>query len=219
MIDDEDGRAEVQQRIEEALPAVHRLAMTSKRPSWISLEDLRQEAALGLVESAHRFDPGREALLQTYAAPRARGRIIEAIRKGTLFGNRSIRGLLEVADGVEDAGAEDPFSDPEETKATIGAFIEASIFAMWLADSFGPVRGGDGHASTAYDARAALDLVRRELDPDDQTLLEMRYWRDLSWKEIGAETGATEDAVKCRHKRILAKLRDKLLGGSTHERL
>ncbi len=217
MIDDDDGRArEVQHRIEEALPAVHRLAMTSRRPSWISLDDLRQEAALGLVESAHRFDPGREALLQTYAAPRARGRIIEAIRKGTLFGNRSIRGLLEVADGVEDAGAEDPFSDPEETKATIGSFIEASIFAMWLADTFG-AREGNGHAAAAYDARAALDLVRRELDPDDQTLLEMRYWRDLSWKEIGAEIGATEDAVKCRHKRILAKLRDKLLGGSSRD--
>ncbi len=148
MIDDDDGRArEVQHRIEEALPAVHRLAMTSRRPSWISLDDLRQEAALGLVESAHRFDPGREALLQTYAAPRARGRIIEAIRKGTLFGNRSIRGLLEVADGVEDAGAEDPFSDPEETKATIGAFIEAR--ARVFSTSTCRMRTGVGSSTVA----------------------------------------------------------------------
>jgi RNA polymerase sigma-70 factor (ECF subfamily) len=64
--------------------------------------------------------------------------------------------------------------------------------------------------SSAYDARAATDRlakIRERLAPDEQTLLILRFDRDLTWKEI-AQVVATEEAtVRKRFERLTAKLR------------
>jgi RNA polymerase sigma-70 factor (ECF subfamily) len=64
--------------------------------------------------------------------------------------------------------------------------------------------------SSAYAARAATDRLaklREGLAPDEQTLLVLRYDRDLTWSEI-AQVLATEEAtLRKRFERLTTKLR------------
>lgn len=64
--------------------------------------------------------------------------------------------------------------------------------------------------SSAYHARAATDRLaklREQLAPDEQTLLILRFDRDLTWKEIAQVVALEEAAVRKRFERLSAKLR------------
>jgi RNA polymerase sigma-70 factor (ECF subfamily) len=64
--------------------------------------------------------------------------------------------------------------------------------------------------SSACGARAATDRLarlREGLAPDEQTLLILRYDRDLTWKEIAQVLSMEEPSVRKRFERLTAKLR------------
>jgi RNA polymerase sigma-70 factor (ECF subfamily) len=64
--------------------------------------------------------------------------------------------------------------------------------------------------SSAYGARVAGDRVarlREQLAPDEQTLLILRFDRDLGWKEIAQVLALEEAGVRKRFERLTAKLR------------
>ncbi len=54
----------------------------------------------------------------------------------------------------------------------------------------------------------------RELDPDERTLLELRYDDGLKWKEIAQRLNRSEEAVRQHHSRIIKKLRQKLVSSN-----
>jgi RNA polymerase sigma-70 factor, ECF subfamily len=64
--------------------------------------------------------------------------------------------------------------------------------------------------SSAYGAHAAIDRLaklRQRLAPDEQTLLILRFDRDLTWKEIAEVLSIEEPSVRKRFERLSAKLR------------
>jgi RNA polymerase sigma-70 factor (ECF subfamily) len=64
--------------------------------------------------------------------------------------------------------------------------------------------------SSAYAARVAGDKLaqlRERLAPDEQTLLILRFDRDLSWAEIAQVVEMQEPALRKRFERLSAKLR------------
>lgn len=69
-------------------------ALDAPTAAWL---DWAGEAALGYVESAARYDPGRGATLSTYAFARMRGRTLDAIRAEARY-LRACEGAMYVAD-------------------------------------------------------------------------------------------------------------------------
>src|SRR5437899_9390163 len=70
-------------RIVGSLPFVEALArrMAASMPNSIDLGDLVQDGVLGLIDAAHRLDEDGGIKLETFAARRVRGAMIDALRK------------------------------------------------------------------------------------------------------------------------------------------
>jgi len=78
------------------------------RQRGLPLEDLRQEALLGLLQAARRFDPGRGAQFSTYAAWWIKKQILQALRRES---SQSLQASsLEDESAVEPIAPESPAS-------------------------------------------------------------------------------------------------------------
>ena len=58
----------------------------------------------------------------------------------------------------------------------------------------------------AYARRMLAEQIRR-LPAEEQALLRMKYWEQLSHREIGRQLGISEDAVSARLRRLRKKLK------------
>ncbi len=76
------------------------------------------------------------------------------------------------------------------------------------------VGGDDGLAEIAEMEAQQLERALRQLAPDEQTMLLMKYQDDISIREIADFNGLTESAVKMRLKRSRDKLRKHYLEGA-----
>ncbi|GAB3943546.1 RNA polymerase sigma factor [Spirosoma harenae] len=72
----------------------------------------------------------------------------------------------------------------------------------------------DGLAELAEMEAKQLERALRQLPPDEQTLLLMKYQDDISIRDIADINGLTESAVKMRLKRSRDKLRKHYLQGA-----
>ena len=63
------------------------------------------------------------------------------------------------------------------------------------------------------DTLGRLSQALEQLDPEDVTLLRMRFHLGLSFADIGAALGVGEATVRRRLKNILGNLNDGLQGG------
>jgi RNA polymerase sigma factor (sigma-70 family) len=63
----------------------------------------------------------------------------------------------------------------------------------------------------AREAYAALRRTIEQLDHDDRTLVDLRYWQARTWEAIGDHFGITEKAARKRDERIREQLREALL--------
>ena len=69
--------------VEQHLPYAEALAreVAQRLPRWVPFDDLRQAAHLGLVEAAARFHRDAGVAFSTFAHPRIRGSVWDAVRK------------------------------------------------------------------------------------------------------------------------------------------
>jgi len=61
-------------------------------------------------------------------------------------------------------------------------------------------------AAAAEEQKALVWISLRLLDPADREAIELRDYQELSFPEIAARVGATEDAVRMRYNRALPRL-------------
>lgn len=108
---------------EDHLPLVEQVlaGVAAHYPRHTDREELRQAAALGLVEAAARFDPGRGVPFDQWASRRIRGAILDAAR-ALDFAPRTLRAAardLEAARGaLESLLGREP--TPEELADAVG---------------------------------------------------------------------------------------------------
>jgi len=71
---------------------------------------------------------------------------------------------------------------------------------------------GPAHVSnTVVDSAIDLEVILRDVPPDDRLALLLRY-SQFRWSEVAAALGTTEAAVRLRCKRALDRIRKKLEG-------
>jgi RNA polymerase sigma-70 factor (ECF subfamily) len=62
------------------------------------------------------------------------------------------------------------------------------------------------------EVEASLQRLRRQLTPEEQTLLILRVDRDLAWRDVASVLGGSEAALRKRFERLKEKVR-RLAGG------
>ena len=73
-----------------------------------------------------------------------------------------------------------------------------------------PSGRGPEEQALARESAEQIDALIRELDPDDRTILMLRYYEDLPYAEIARTVGRPEGTVRYRVHVIKARLRDRL---------
>ena len=200
----------------------------------IPKEDLFQVAAIGFIESVHRFDSSLKTKLTTYAVPYMSGLIRRYMRDvGRTDAIRSPRTISELAAKILKAELED--STPEEISRALGedrikAIKESLVYikeGRGITISFNKVvyQGTDGGSgitledTTEGDAnghfwieRIALREAVKKLSENEQKLIHLRYYKDMTQAEISRKFGLRPMQVSRMERRVLKKLR-KLYGG------
>ncbi|MGW1077898.1 SigB/SigF/SigG family RNA polymerase sigma factor [Streptomyces sp. NPDC002537] len=215
------------------LPMAERISVRF-RSSGESPADLRQVAALGLVNAVDRYDPRLGHAFETFAVPTITGELKRHIRDHAWSVHiprrdqelRTAVRSAQVALGHRDARAA---ATPAELAAASGLSEEEvlrGLAAEGVHNTLSldhPVLGADDLplAETLGRVDGALDLVvdRQSLKPLLSALPEREkyvlYWRffgNLTQKQIGARLGVSQMQISRILSRTCARLRRELLG-------
>ncbi len=197
-------------------------------------EDLVQFGVLGLIDAIDRFRPEVGVKFETYAIPRVRGAILDAVRNLDWV-PRSVRSSarrLEVAtaDVTQKMGRE--AADQEIAGRLAVTVEELQRILMDAGTVLVPVRNSPG--SSAQDDSGPDQLCEEGPDPledlvarESKTLLAeairalperfrqviaLYYYEELKFGEIGRMLNISESRVSQIHAEILRNLRNHLAG-------
>jgi RNA polymerase sigma factor FliA len=206
-------------------------------PSSVEMDDLIGWGALGLMDAIEKFDPGQKIKFSTYATIRIRGAILDEIRSLD-WAPRSIRALARkigsAREQLRHEGGADPRTD--ELAEAVGVTVEqveeclaqvqtAHVLSL---DSYLPSEDreearkldllADAQASTPEDDAALIE--RRDtlveailgLAEQQQKVLHLYYYEELTLKEIGAVLEVSESRVCQIHGAAIQKLRKVVRG-------
>jgi len=228
----------------EQLPQVRYIArrIHDRLPSHISYDDLVQAGILGLMEALHKFDPGKNVELKTYAKHRIQGAILDSLRDL----DWSPRPLRKKARQLEQAHQRlraqfgRPATEPElamelgmelkELQHLLGDLRGLDLGS--LQDEFNesgqerstlaaPTKGMEQEPFTQClqgELRELLSRAVNELPPRERQVLSLYYFEELTMKEVGAVLGVGEARVSQIHSAALVRLRARMrtmLEGST----
>ncbi len=189
-------------------------------------DDLYQIGCVGLVKAVDKFDLSFDVRFSTYAVPMMIGEIQRFIRDdGTVKISRSLKELDYRIRKVRDPLTQTLGRMPtiHELAAAVNAEPEQVILAM---EALKPVHSiyetmyeQDGDALTLFDQladkdqRSTIDHVAlrdaiERLEPREQRIVYLRYFRDQTQSEVASELGISQVQVSRLEKRILCRLRD-----------
>jgi RNA polymerase sigma-B factor len=191
-----------------------------------ALEDLVQVAMVGLVKAVERFDADRGFVFSTFAVPTILGELRRHFRdagwaahvprrmKEThLAAMRSAEALLQ-----ELGRAPTSLELAERMSVAVGDLAEAAVAAgSYRASSLHPV-GEDNDTSDALvvyedrdldnaEARAAIERILEVLPRRERHVVELRYFSELSQREIASRIGISQVHVSRLLKASIERLR------------
>jgi RNA polymerase sigma factor for flagellar operon FliA len=225
---DEEKKAVVVQY----MPLVKFIAqrIRDRLPSHILLEDLEHAGMLGLMEAVCRFEPSSHNTFKTYAEHRIRGAILDDLRKNdwmTRTGRekyklweQTVRGLekkyqrevtaQEIADvlGMKMDAYFDFLGD-----AKMGVFLSLEDIVQNKKYKEMP----DSEQMTAPERQVWVEQVKLmlteeigKLKLDEQLVLSLYYFEELTLKEIGQVMERTESRICQIHNEVMATLTRRL---------
>ena len=196
--------------------------LRTRLPDSVDYADLVSDGIIGLMEAIDRFDPDRGLTFQTFAVPRIRGAMVDALR-ALDWVPRSVREKVrqvEQAQRLLEARLGRIPDDPE-IAAELGISVPAlrDLYAKVSFTSVGTLEdlelADDLSAAATHEieddqAKAALLRVVGELPERDQILIALYYFEGLTLSEIGRVLGVSESRVSQLHSRATMVLRTKL---------
>lgn len=207
-------------------------------PPAIEMDDLIGWGLLGLIESVERFDHAHATRFSTYATIRIRGAILDQIRSFD-WAPRSLRAMArrigETRDRLrQERGREPSAGDIAEALGTTEDHVDDTMgqlqtaHVLSLQDYLNVEHAESGsrlHATgdprTLGPDEAVLDKERQErivqailkLPEQQQKVLHLYYYEELTLKEIGAVLNVTESRVSQIHGAAMKALRKALQRG------
>ncbi len=201
-------------------------------PPSVEMDDLIGWGVLGLLDAVDKFDPTQDVKFSTYSSIRIRGSIIDQIR--TLdWAPRSLRSLARKVGNAKDRLRQELGEEPtpdaiaekigitaDEVEDTISQMQTAQILSL---DDYMPSEEGGGvrKSETVGDStipnpeQVAQNAERQELlveailnlPEQQQKVLNLYYYEELTLKEIGAVLDVSESRVCQINSAAMKKLR------------
>lgn len=210
--------------IEENLRLVHACAARF-RGKGIDYDDLYSAGCMGLIKAADRFDESRGCRFSTYAVPVILGEIRQLFRAGgSVRLSRSLQELSVKARGLCDRyrsehGAEMKITElAEQLGVDVYKAAEALNASQSVLSLSGESEDGEGGIDVPVPSpeeqlteRLSLRQAIDTLDPDEQSLIRLRYFQHRTQQQTAEQLGATQVQISRREKKILLKMRAMLV--------
>ena len=212
--------------IEKNLGLVHACAGRFKGRG-IEYEELYAAGCLGLVKACDGFDTSRGVCFSTYAVPVILGEIKKLFRDGgTVKVSRSLKELslkinAERERSLKRTGQEPGVVQLAETLQTTPEQIALAIRASLPALSLTPADDEDGQREwdvpvdspeESLADRIGLAEVMDKLEPQDRTMIRLRFFAGRTQSETARVLGTTQVQISRRERRVLKWMRQQLLG-------
>ncbi len=197
-----------------------------------NMDDLFQVGCIGLVKAVDNFDLSKEVMFSTYAVPMILGEMRRYLRDNSpVRVSRSVRDLaykaLQVRDELAASLGRDPSHDEiaevlgvprRQVVSAMDAIVEPiSLYEPVFSENGDALYVIDQLADTSRDAgeeswleNIALRQAVATLSPREQAIIELRYFKDKTQTEIGAEIGISQAQVSRLEKGALEKLKKQL---------
>jgi RNA polymerase sigma factor for flagellar operon FliA len=183
------------------------------------LDDLRAWGHQGLLEAQARFDASRGVKLSTFAYYRARGAMLDGIRKQGFLPRRAYAKLkaFEAADSLGATAAEVSVA-PDGTAARAQAIDDAlgKISAAFVIAAVGQATENlEALPDEAFEREETQASVRagvRALPDKERVLLEAVYFEGLTIEDAGGRLGLSKSWASRLHAKALERMRDLLAG-------
>ena len=215
--------------VQRYLPLARSVARRYQR-SQEPFEDLLQVASIGLINAIDRYDADREIAFSSFAVPTILGEVKRHFRDRT-WAVRVPRDLKELSlrvDKVVGQLTETLHCQPTvaQVAAALGVQEEEVLEAMQAggahrAVSFDMPAGRDDDAATIADLigvdergfegaeqRATLKTLLAAIPARERDVLRLRFERDMTQAEIGAELGMSQMQVSRIIRHAIVRLRD-----------
>ena len=209
---------------------VRRFAL--RLPRSVDRGDLQTAANFGLMSAIEGFDPSRGVRFESYAELRIRGALLDELRSEDWL-PRPWRARLERHKRVVEALRAQKGAQPSEAEiaAALGMDLDEyrQLFAMALpgapsgahtlatGESSGDVEMLDVVVDPRPDApeerlsrEELLRLVAQRLSEQEYRIVYLKYWEELSMREIGELEDLSESRVCKIHTKLLERLQDRL---------
>ena len=195
----------------------------------VEYDDLYQIGSMGLVKAVKNFDPAYNVRFSTYAVPMIAGEIKRYLRDdGMIKVSRSLKELAGKAAAAQvelssrlgrDPGIQELAEYMGENPEEISMAMDASRPHISI---YEPVYGDEGDAlvmdklSGSSDGdddaldRIMLQQLMSILEPREQKIIMLRYFRDKTQSEIAASMGISQVQVSRLESRIMKKLRERV---------
>ncbi|MBI2424906.1 MAG: FliA/WhiG family RNA polymerase sigma factor [Candidatus Hydrogenedentes bacterium] len=201
-------------------------------PNSVEMDDLIGWGVMGLMDAVEKFDHNQNIKFSTYASIRIRGAIIDQIR--TLdWAPRSLRTMARKVGACREKLRHEMGREPaaEEIAADLGTSVEhvedtlaqlqtAQILSLddYLpSEDSGDARKGDmvgsnsapnpSHAAEQRERQEILVEAILELPEQQQKVLNLYYYEELTLKEVGAVLDVSESRVSQIHSAAMKALR------------
>jgi len=178
------------------MPIVLQAAASLKRklPFNVQRDDLVAAGAYALMESLRRATTTDAAAFECYLRIRIRGAMMDELRQQDWLPRRMRE---EISQGLSLHG----------DARVVGIDETVSSDELSLADTLAP--SPIEHVLAANRSRLVEDAVRK-LPPRERTVVQLHYFSDVRFKQIGALLGVSEPRISQLHSRALQRLRDML---------
>jgi RNA polymerase sigma factor for flagellar operon FliA len=185
-------------------------------PRHVERERLSQHGVFGLIDAIERFDPARQVRFETFAVPRIRGAILDAVRAAD-WTPRSLRArqraLADAAGALEARLMRAPTTEEvrEELGLTAAAFhaLTAELSRGQLVEldewveQLVAVTDDPAEAFERAEETRMLRAAISSLPEREQDVLFMYYFEDRTLKEIGARLGVSESRACKLHAKAM----------------
>jgi len=231
------GAAEREKMIEAHLSLVDFLVdrMMTQVPAFVSRDDIRSAALMGLLDAAGRFDPRRGVLFKTFAERRIRGAVFDEVRRMDWF-SRSLREKQSLLGKTTDdlskklGRAPEAAEIAEALEMDLEDFHELQLQVSQLGyvslhehlDDDGEnsrmfIDNLEDTAQTSVQERIEAGELTKELagyleqlSEKERLVIALFYYEELSQKEIAEVLELTEGRISQLHSQALAKLKVKM---------
>lgn len=211
-------------RAEDHLGLVHHCA-NRFRGRGIEYEELYSTGCLGLMKAVKGFDPERGVQFSTYAVPVILGELKRLFRDGgTIKISRRMRECAMRLRRLQEAYIKKYGQEPTLSQLSELAGISEEDAAQALCVTQAPISltvGDEGDdeqldipvpaPDKAIGDQIALRQTMALLSEEDQKLLKLRYFQNLTQTKTAQILGMTQVQVSRREKKLLAQMRERLM--------